>query len=168
MTGAPPQIQNRMNQRAGAAAKLAESIRANMDLVHERMENDLLDYRHSGVTADDVSKAMVPYIDQIAKLSRLQDPGALRLAQEVLLELASNTTPVEDASGYGERPSDAKCDDLLYSILERRADAIDMEHDVVKKTKEEIEDTAKSLAGYGIEPWFPKSLELLKEFEYSY
>lgn len=115
---------------------------------------------------------MLPYVDQISQLARLQDPEALRLAQELLLDLADNTTSgIGDdgkACGYGDRPSDPKCDELLYNILEKRADVFDMESEAVQQAKKRIEDTSRNLEGYGIEPWFPRSLELLREFEYSY
>lgn len=159
-----------MNARVDGPQKLADAIRKNLSDISSEMSSDIEDARHSGVTADDLSRAIMPLLPQIKRLSELQDPQALRCAQDVLLDVAEGSTAGMDgptSSGYGDRPSDKPCDDLLYTIVEKRSEHFDITNVEVRDLIKRISEYAKHLDDFEIKEWFPRSLDLLRECEYS-
>lgn len=152
-----------MIARPGGAARLAKDIEAKMDRIMDQMSNDLCQSRHSGVTCDDVSRVAVRLVPQIKTLSELADLEAPILAIDLILSIANSTVSyVEEACGYDDRPSDKMLDDLLCDIFARLDERGTLDDLMVEKTVKAIEDKQSYIKGYGIEPWFPKTLARLK------
>jgi len=102
------------------------------------------------------------FFGPIEELKELPDPDAARLSYELVLFLADHSYGELDSGGCGEgdRPSDKRADKLLLKIAQDRK----MRGEVwdAASTIKKLKTTAKTLAEYGIEPWFPRSLKLLE------
>lgn len=148
-----------MNFRPSGAKALASSIRAQMHDAHAPLEELTWDHRKTGVTGDDLSKAMLPFISSIRELAQFDDEDSLEEAYELVFTLKSLSID-EEVSSDGMRPSDAPADDLLSDMIARRLSA----GHVWKWTEdlEDLEREAKNNESYGVEPWFPKTRGLLE------
>ena len=143
---------------------MAKSILIAIFNAYEELEEQTCDVRETGVTSDDVSKAMVPFLTDIKKLSELSDPKALELAYLRILYLGKHSYAELDskACGYGDRKSDEPADELLLSILTKRKERKD-EWDYVPDLHD-LEKRAKLLRAYGINTWLTESIKLLREW----
>jgi hypothetical protein len=137
--------------------------------IWERMEPSICDAKHTGVTSDDLSEAAAPLIAEIRKLSQMPDTEALELAWDVALDVAQYTMRSvgagPQAEGFGDRPSDDLLDGLLCDFMEKRDERGGLDREVLRETIQKLEEQAKEVGDYGIEPWFPKSLVKLKELK---
>lgn len=148
-----------MNSRPGGVKALAKAIRAEMSSVHDPLEEEACDYRKTGVTSDDMSNAMVPFISDIRELAEVDDEESLDEAYELMFCLKSLSYDSE-GSGYGVRRSDEPADQFLAELIAKRVAA-----GHVWKWTEDLEDLvheAEDRARYGVEPWFLKTQEALK------
>jgi hypothetical protein len=155
--------------RPGGAVRLAHAIRRKMHGIWERMEPSICDAKHTGVTSDDLSEAAVPLIAEIRKLSQMPDAEALELAWDVALDVVQYTMrsvhESPHAEGFGDRPSDDLLDGLLCEFMEKFNERSGLDREVLGKAIQKLEEQAKKVGKYGIEPWFPKSLAKLKELK---
>ena len=131
---------------------------------YEEIEPETFNAKKSGVTSDDVSQAMVPFLEDIERLRDLPDPEALRLAYDCIIDLGDHSYAELDMGGcgYGDRDSDEPADELLVSILmqaKTKGDMLDF-----GKELRRLERTSKNLEEYGIDTWFVESIELLRKW----
>jgi len=133
--------------------------------IRDRVENDPNFKRGYSVTSDEFSDAMYPFVFEIRKLldKKSDDELAkLKMAYDLcfkLKDLSIYDPDMVSLIDLEERFSDAPADELLRDIIQRRNDAGDS-WDREKDLKE-LEREAKLYQDYGIEPWFPKSIEAL-------
>ncbi|KAM7196331.1 hypothetical protein V8F33_006240 [Rhypophila sp. PSN 637] len=120
-------------------------------------------FKRGAVTSDDFSKAMFPYIAEIRNLidgDNGDELTRLRAGYELLFSLKDcSQGDLDQYVCYDDRPSDTPADELLSDVIRRRKAAGDIwewERDL-----ESFKQEAESNEGYGIEPWFPKSIEAL-------
>lgn len=139
--------------------RLAGQVRAAIQASYDELIDQTYNSRKTGVTSDDLSKAMMPYFEDIERVWAL--PGGLSYAFDLVLKLGecSFGDLDSDGGGYGDRPSDEDADDLLYKMIQERR-RIDSEYNPLE-TLQELKDTAKSLSDYGVETYFPRSIDLL-------
>jgi len=130
-----------------------------MDRVHAPLEEKTWNHRKTGVTGDDLSQAMEPFIYSIQDLANVDDEHSLEEAYELMFHLKSLSCD-DECSSYGDRDSDEPADEFLAELISKRVAA----GHVWKWTEdwEDLEREAKNRASYGIEPWFPKTREALK------
>ena len=160
----PVSLQKHQQAQQGGARSLAKSIRIAINTAYEEIEPETYNAKKSGVTSDDVSQAMVPFIKDIERLRDLPDPEALRLAYDCIIELGHRSYAELDMGGcgYGDRDSDEPADELLVSILmkaKKKGDMLDFGEELRK-----LERTSEVLEEYGIDTWFVKSIELLRKW----
>ena len=99
------------------------------------------------------------YLKDIERVWAL--PGGLNYAFDLVLKLGkcSFGDLDSDGGGYGDRPSDEDADDLLYKMIQERR-RIDSEYNPIE-TLQDLKDTAKNLSDYGVDTYFPRSIDLL-------
>jgi hypothetical protein len=138
-----------------------------MEGIWDRMEPSICNAKYTGVTSDDLSKAAVPLIAEIRKLSQMPDAEALQLAWDVALDVIQYTMrsvhESPHAEGFGDRPSDDLLDGLLCDFMEKFDKRGGLDKEVLREAIQRLEEQANTVGKYGIEPWFPKSLVKLKE-----
>lgn len=127
--------------------------------IYDRLYDETLDARRTGITSDDLSKAMVPWIRHIEGISKADHPRSLERAY-YLLKVAAECS-YNAVSGYGDRRSDKPADELMVRLFRARLLAGET-WDWTKELKE-FEDEAKNLKEYDIEEWFPETRKVLKE-----
>ncbi|KAM7183833.1 hypothetical protein V8F20_012474 [Naviculisporaceae sp. PSN 640] len=166
---APSYIKALMLQGEEGLSVLAAGIRKNMRSASRELDEEMesAGYKRGAVTWDDFSQAMVPFIKEIKNLidgNKGDQLTRLRTGYELLFELKSFSQPDEPDTcvSYGDRPSDEEADDLLSDVARRRKEAGDAWD--WKKDLEDLEREAKYNGGYGVEPWYPMSIETLSLF----
>ena len=151
-----------MNQHPNAASILATQIRSAAAEVSDELSDQALNARKTGVTSDDMSSAMLEYLDEVEGVKRL--PGGIPLAFDLVMDLAGYSYGSLDdgdgkASGYGDRPSDAIVDGLIMDLAVERSEVEPAwDH---RKALEELRKQNKHVAEYGIEGFCEKSIGLL-------
>lgn len=160
----PASLQKHQEARQGGARSLAKSIRIAINNAYEEIEPETYNAKKSGVTSDDVSQAMVPFLKDIERLKDLPDPEALRLAYDCIIDLGNHSYAELDmgGSGYGDCDSDEPADELLVSILmqaKKKGDMLDFGEEL-----RGLERTSKNLRDYGIDTWFAESIKLLRKW----
>ncbi|KAK3367986.1 hypothetical protein B0H63DRAFT_536180 [Podospora didyma] len=114
----------------------------------------------TGVTSDDLSSAMAEFRPHIEDLSRIEDDDALAMAYELVFKVKDLSTG-EEPDGYGDRPSDELADAHIVQLIKQRRERgliWAWERDLAS-----LDDEAKDMDNYGIEPWFPQSRKALQE-----
>ena len=104
----------------GAPKALADQIRTAAGEVSDELETEIFNARKTGVTSDDMSKAMMPFLDEIEGLREL--PESTAVAFDLVMDLGRYSYGDMDSGGpgYGDRPSDLEVDDLLVELAEER------------------------------------------------
>ncbi|KAH8884871.1 hypothetical protein GQ53DRAFT_846017 [Thozetella sp. PMI_491] len=158
---APPPIQKLLREQPDANKHAAASITREIGATYEKIMEKSWD-KYSGVTSDDVSKAMVPYLAKIEQLSTMSGSDSLRLAYNLVGKLKNRSYLGFDDfhCGYGQRPSDEPADALLVRLMDARRAAGET-WDWAGELKA-LEKQAHHHAEYGVEPWFVKSQARLR------
>ncbi len=143
----------------GAAKVLADQIEAAAGRVSERLCNKTYNARKTGVTSDDVSQAMMPFLEEVEELRQL--PESTAIAFDLVMTLGEYSYGELDggASGYGERPSDIEVDDLLVDLATERKQ-IDPSWNFAHGL-ETLRERAEELSRFGIEDFCTQTIELL-------
>ncbi|KAL8672047.1 MAG: hypothetical protein Q9168_003474 [Polycauliona sp. 1 TL-2023] len=159
----PSSIRKHMTHQPNAAKILANQIRYAAANIHENLEDQAFDSRRTGVTSDDMSAAMMPFLAEIANVRHL--PDGVPLAFDLVMDLARYSYGGLDGGGcgYGERPSDDVVDRLIQDLAEERRE-LEPEWDF-GKVLEKLRKQNKYLAEYGIEGFCESSIGLLSEWE---
>lgn len=139
---------------------ILERIEKEYDTISRKIKN-----HQKGVTSDDLSKAMhkiLPAIEILIYTSSASNSLYLPYGALFGLKTSSydNMDNMERTCGEGNRPSDKPADSLLAGIIEKRlaeGHRWDWDSDL-----EELSQEAKDLMDYGIEPWYPKTRQLLR------
>jgi hypothetical protein len=157
-TETPPSIRKHIEAKSEAAKALYHSIKASIcEACDEFFDSDTYQTR-KGVSSDDYSEAVAPFIDDIDKLSDM--PGGLELAFDLVLYLGTKSQgELLDGCcecGSGDRPSDEPADELLCLLAKRMKANIDGWNPV--KELEMLQEQAKSLEVFGIDTYFPRSI----------
>ena len=164
-TNLPASLQKHLEKREGGSRSLALSIHQATNDAYEDIEPQTWNARKTGVTLEDVSQAMVPFLANIKRLRSMPDADALRLAYGCVRDLDNHSYVDLDpgGSGYGDRYSDEPADEMLVSILKERK----KKNDVWDRAKDlaDLERRSKYLNDYGIETWFPKSIKFLQTWD---
>ncbi|KAK3690387.1 hypothetical protein B0T22DRAFT_463500 [Podospora appendiculata] len=158
---APPAINNLLNSRARGATALAQTISKKMSEAYEPIYDQTFDSRRTGVTSDDLSRAMARFIPQIEELARLDDDDALGLAYHLVFQVKNNSYGDTPGDGECDRPSDKPADALLAHVIRQRVEAGQVWN--WAKDLGDLSSEAKSLEEYGIDEWFPESRRALRE-----
>lgn len=144
---------------------MAGQIRAAMHADYDELIDQIRNSRKTCITSDDLSEAMEPYLEDIGRLWAL--PGGLCWAFDTVIMLGeySFSELASDGRDDGEqplRPSDEGADELLYNmILERKR--TDPGYDPTVDL-ELLKNRAERLSNYGIEGYFPQSIEALENW----
>ncbi|CAJ2512625.1 Uu.00g007440.m01.CDS01 [Anthostomella pinea] len=160
---APPSIRKQLEGSPNGASKLAEAIKRAISDVYSPLEEDF-DDPYSGVTNDDISSAMVPFIADIDKLSYLTDTKSTDLAIDCMLFLGKHSFgQLEKEDGNGSRKSDVPADELMYRLVRARREAEpDWDFSAVlselKKTNELLDQCV------GIEGYFVRSIAKMEKW----
>lgn len=133
-----------------------------MKFSYDKLIDKISNSRKTGVTSDDLSKAMEPYLEDIERVWGL--PGGLSHAFDLVLILGEYSFGHLhlDGGGHGHRPSDEGADGLLCELIQERKKT-DPEYDPTDDL-DMLKDHAKYLNDYGIENYFSESIELLENW----
>ena len=143
----------------GAAKALADQIMTAASEAIDELETDTL----TAITSDDMSKAIMPFLDEVEGLREL--PESTAVAFDLVMTLAgySYGDLESDKGGYGNRPSDLEIDDLLVELAEER---IKIEPSwEFSKVLDDLQEQAKHLSGYGIEDFCSDTIDLLSAWQ---
>lgn len=159
MTEVPESIRQHMLTGPGAAKALAGQIKAAASKVSSKLCSKTYNAKKTGVTSDDMSKAMMPFLDEVEELRKLPDSTAIAFDLVVLLGEYSYGEMDCKGCGYGERPSDPEVDELLVELATERK-KIDpfWNFSHVLGT---LQGRAKHLRDYGIEDFCAQTIDLL-------
>ena len=149
----------------GAAKALADQIRAAASDVSDELYDKTLNARKTGVTSDDMSEAIMPFLDEVEELRKL--PGSTAIAFDLVMDLGENSYGEMDGEGcgYGDRPSDEAVDELLVELAsERKTIEPAWGFSSVLDT---LQERAGHLARYGIEDFCARTVELLSAWQRS-
>lgn len=163
MTVAPDSIRKHILTGPGAAKLLAGQIESAAFKVSDKLHTKTYNARKTGVTSDDMSQAMMPFLDEIEDLRKL--PGSTAIAFDLVITLGeySYGEMSGGASGYDERPSDLEVDELLDELaMERKKIEPSWDFSRVLDT---LEERAKELDSFGIERFCAETLELLSAWK---
>ncbi|KAM7221558.1 hypothetical protein V8F06_003130 [Rhypophila decipiens] len=162
---APSNIKALMQQGEEGVSVVVTAIRRNMEREAHKLEErmEAADFKRGAVTSDDFNEAMFPYIAEISTLidgNNGDELTRLRAGYELLFSLKDcSQADLDQYVCYDDRPSDAPADELLSDVIRRRKAAGDIWQ--WEKDLESLKQEAKSNEGYGVEPWFPESIEAL-------
>lgn len=119
-----------------------------------------MDARKRGVTSDDMSFAMLPFLAEVETVKKL--PGGLPFAFDLAMDLARFSYGCLDGGGcgYGNRLSDKKVDGLIRELARERRDE-EPGWDF-GKAFEILRSQSKELAEYGIEGFCAGSIGLME------
>jgi hypothetical protein len=140
----------------------ADSLCNKMADIYGPMAEDTDNFRKTGVTSDDLSSEVVPFLRAVKTIRDAKDqPRSLAVAYKLITNLQSYSYSAPEAS-YGSRPSDALSDTMLLEVAKERRQKGEV-WDYVGDL-EDIERTSTMLKEYGIETYFPKAIALFKQW----
>jgi hypothetical protein len=143
---------------------LHDSIKASIRKACDQFFDEDTYRTEKGISGDDYSEAVEPFIDDIDKLSDM--PGGLELAFDLVLYLGTKSQgELVDGCcecGSGDRPSDEPADELLCLLAKRLKANVEGWNPV--KELERLRQEAKSLEGFGIDSYFPRSMIRLAKY----
>ncbi|KAL8867453.1 MAG: hypothetical protein Q9174_005657 [Haloplaca sp. 1 TL-2023] len=162
LTRPPDFIRKHTDQQANAAQTLATQIRNAAGKVCGRLSGQALSARRTGVTCDDISSAVMPFLVEAEDISNV--PGGVAPAFDLVMDLAYYThSGLADgdsaASGYGDRPSDEVVDGLIIALATRRKQLEPSWSHV--EVLEKLRKQNEKVAGFGIEEFCARSIEYL-------
>ena len=143
----------------GAAKALADQIMTAASEAIDELETDIC----IGITSDDMSKAVMPFLDEVEGLRKL--PESTAVAFDLVMTLAgfSYGDLESNERGYGHRPSDPEVDDLLVELAEERI-KIEPLWDF-HKVLDDLQEQATHLSFYGIEDFCSQTTDLLSAWQ---
>jgi hypothetical protein len=141
----------------------ANSLCSKMATIYRPMADKTENFKRTGVTSDDISSKVVPFLKAVKTIRDVQDqPKSLAVAYRLIMNLQSYSYGAPEAS-YGDRPSDTLSDTMLVEVAEERrqkGEVWDYAGDL-----EDIERTSSMLNEYGISTYFPKAISLFKRWK---
>lgn len=141
----------------GAAKALADQIMAFASKAIDELKTETL----TEITSDDMSKAMMPFLDEVEGLREL--PESTAVAFDLVMTLAgagySYGDLERDRGGYGDRPSDLEIDHLLVELAEERIKIEPFWN--FPRVLDTLQDEAKHFSDYGIEDFCSDTIALL-------
>lgn len=165
MVEAPPNIRKHLERRKGAAAVYAAAVRKAIRDAYSPLAEECYDAKKSGVTSDDISAAMEPFIKSVEKLSFYPGPESLDLAIELLLDLGGHSYGELDTPHgccFGDRPSDVPADHLLCQLAKEKHDK-DPEWDY-SSMLDDLKAARKNLKDYGIDTYFARAVKMMQRW----
>ena len=146
-----------------AAKTLADQIEAAASKVSKKLCEKTLNARKTGVTSDDVSEAMMPFLDEVEELRKLPDSTAIAFDLVMTLGEYSYGDLGSGGCGYGDRPSDSEVDELLVELATERK-KIDP---LWKFTRVlgRLQNMAVNLSDFGIEDFCAQTIHLLSDWQ---
>lgn len=112
-----------------------------------------------------MSAAMVPFIEDIEKLSSYPQPESLDLAIKGLLHLQTSTyahIKTSHGPGIGNRPSGVPADELMCRLAKEKLKRDD-DWDY-RRMLDEMTTTSEVLAEYSIRGWFIEAVKMMKRW----
>jgi hypothetical protein len=166
-TDVPPAIAQQMDQTSGAAASLNAQLDRKITIVNfdlHRLQDDL----NSSISTAHFSSAMSKFLPDIARLTSL--PGGPKLSFDLILKLGGNlnshggldSSDPEDLKA--RREFYAQLDTAMVDVVRRRFEEEGEESAGwnVQREIKRIEKTAAYLRNFGVEPYFPRTLEAMR------
>ncbi|KAI9839188.1 MAG: hypothetical protein M1819_003181 [Sarea resinae] len=159
----PPSIAKLMDSQPDAAQSLNYQLDRKVSMVDldlHRLQDDLNDSSGSSYIA---AQAMTKFLPDIERLSLLQ--SGPRFAFDLLIKLAGNLNShggLEMSEGTQEtrRSFYEKLDIAMVDVVRRRVQ--DPEDWPIMRDVKRIEKTAAYLRNYGIQPYFPRSMDAMR------
>ncbi|CAD6580553.1 MAG: hypothetical protein ASARMPRED_000254 [Alectoria sarmentosa] len=159
---APQSIRQHMLTGPGAAKALADQIKVAASKVSDKLYDKTFNARKTGISSDDMSEAMMPFLDEIEGLRKLPDSTAI--AFDLVMTLGEYSYgDMNSGAGYGERPSDQDVDELLVELATERKN-IDPFWNFLP-VLETLKERAENLADYGIEDFCAQTIDLLSAWQ---
>lgn len=147
----------------GAAKALANQIESAARKVSDKLDVETWNVRKTGVTSDDMSEAMMPFLDEVEELRKLPDSTAIAFDLVMVLANCSYGGMDNGGCGCGDRPSDQEVDDLLVQLATERKN-IDPSWDY-PHVLDSLQKEAEYLNGYGIEDFYTQTIDLLSAWQ---
>ena len=142
-----------------AAKALADQIKDAAEKVSSRLSAQTLNAKKTGISSDDMSEAMMPFLQEAKELRNL--PNSTAVAFDLVVRLGRYSYGALDGkgSGYGERPSDEVVDELLVELATERK-KIEPSWDF-RKVLDTLQQQAEHLKRYGIGNFCARTIKLL-------
>lgn len=141
--------------------RLVNQISAAADDVYGRLYNETSNARKPGITSDDLSSAMVPFLMEAKGL--LDIPGSVGVVFGLVKSLGDMSYgDLDSGCGYGDRPSDPMVDELLSKLARSRRDE-DQGWDFVNLL-DDLKRRDDRLKKYGIEDYCVRTRKLLSDW----
>lgn len=122
-----------------------------------------MSHRRTGITADDMSQAMVPFLGEIKNPRKLL--GSIAMAFDFVV-ISSKKSWASDPGGFeDERPSDEVVDKLFVELAPERR-KIERQWDLWD-VLESLRKRAQNMAVYGVYKYCCKPIELLSTWKWS-
>jgi hypothetical protein len=168
MADVPPNIAKAMDEEPDSAQALNAQLDRKITIVNfdlHRLQDDLND----SISSSHFASAMAKFLPDISRLSALA--GGPRYAFDLVLKLGGNLNShggvdphaeTEEASAdlAARRGFYGKLDKAMVEVVNRRFE--ENEEWAVHREIKRIEKTAAYLRNFGIEPYFPGTLEAMK------
>lgn len=163
MTEVPESIRQHMLTGPGAAKLLAGQIKAAASRISDKLCTKTYNAKKTGVTSDDMSKAMMPFLDEIEDLRKL--PNSTAIAFDLVMTLGEYSYGELGCggSGYDERPSDIEVDELLVELATERKKIESFWN--FPRVLDTLQEQAKELDGFGIEGFCAETIGLLSAWK---
>ena len=146
-----------------AASTLAEQIRDAACEIGDGLRTQTESPRRTRVNSDDMSKAMMPFLDEVRDLRELPESTAIAFDLVMTLARCSYGTMDYGGCGDGDRPSDPEIDDLLVELATERKKIEPLWN--FSWVLRELRERAQYLAEYYIEDFCVQTIELLSAWE---
>ena len=147
----------------GAAKLLAGQIKAAASKISDKLCSKTYNAKKTGVTSDDMSQAMMPFLDEIEELRKLPHSTAIAFDLVMTLGEYSYGELSGHGCGFGERPSDQVVDDLLVELATERK-KIEPSWNFLKEL-DTLQEQAKELSAFGIEGFCAETIDLLSAWK---
>ena len=147
----------------GAAKALADQIKAAASKVSDKLCTKTYNARKTGVTSDDMSEAMMPFLDEVKELRKLPDSTAIAFDLVMILGEYSYGDMDSGGCGYGDRPSDHDVDELLVELATERKKIEPLWN--FPHVLDKLRKQSKDLGDYGIKDFCAQTIDLLAAWQ---
>ena len=163
MPDVPPSIAKIMDSQPDAAQTLNAQLDRKITIVNfdlHRLQDDLND----SISSSHFASAMTKFLPDIARLSALQTGP--RFAFDLILKLGGNLNSHGGLDSHNpeditaRRDFYAKLDQAMVDVVQRRFQ--ENEDWPVGREIKRIEKTAAYLRNFGVEPYFPATLDAMR------
>lgn len=141
-----------------AAKALAAQLKAAASKISDKLCTKIYNARKPGVTPNEMSEAMVPFLNEIEELREISDSMVIALDLVMILGEYSYGGMESGGSGYGERPFHPELDSPLVELATHRKEVEPFWN--FSHVLETLQEQANHLNDYGLEDFFAQTISI--------